>query len=173
MTPLVALALIFAELSLLAVGGASSTLPAMQRAVVAQHHWLSGAEFVRLFALAQAAPGPNMLVVTLVGWRVAGLPGALAATAAFLLPACSLAYVAGGVWLRFRDRHWRRVVQAGLVPVTAGLMLSAAMLLVRGAAIGWHAVALTALVLAGALGTRRNPAWFLGASALAGLAGFY
>lgn len=172
MTPLLSLILIFAELSVLAIGGASTTLPAMERAIVHQQHWMSAAEFVRLYALAQAAPGPNMLAVTLFGWDVAGLGGAIAATLAFLIPACLLAYGVGHLWARFRDRRWRRVVQAGLVPVTAGLMLAAAFLLVRGAATDWRAAVLAGLVALGSLMTKRHPLWFLGAAALAGLAGF-
>lgn len=173
MTHLVAIILIFGELSFLAIGGASTTLPAMEKAVVYQEHWMSAAEFVRLFALAQAAPGPNMLAVTLFGWHVAGAAGAAAATLAFLLPACGLAYGMGHLWVRFRDRRWRRVVQAGLVPVTAGLMLAAGFLLVRGASIDWRAALLAGMVLVGSLATKRHPLWFLGASALAGLVGFY
>jgi chromate transporter len=173
MTHLLALGMIFAELSFLAIGGASTTLPAMEHALVHQQHWLSSTEFVRLYALAQASPGPNMLAVTLFGWHIAGVAGALVATLAFLLPACALAYGIGHLWLRFRDRRWRRVVQAALVPVTAGLMLAAGFLLLRGAAVDWRAAVLAALVVAGTLGTRRHPLWFLGLSAGAGLIGFY
>ena len=71
---------LYAQLSLLAVGGVVTVLPEMQRAVVEVRGWMAPAEFAALFALAQAAPGPNMMVATLVGWRVAGLPGALVAT---------------------------------------------------------------------------------------------
>jgi chromate transporter len=166
------LALLFGELSLLAIGGASSTLPAMERAIVTDHHWMSAAEFVRLFGLAQAAPGPNMLAVTLFGWHVAGLAGAMVATLAFLLPACCLAYAVGGLWTRFADRRWRRVVQAGLLPVTAGLMLAAGFLLVRDASTDWRSASLAIGVAAGTLATRRHPLWFLAAAAGAGLLGF-
>jgi chromate transporter len=170
---LLALMAVFAGLSLLAIGGASSLLPAMEHALVVQRHWLSQAEFVRLFALGQAAPGPNMLAVTLFGWRIAGLAGALGATLAFVLPSCTLAYFVGDAWVRFRDRRWRIVAQAGLVPVTAGLMLAAGALLVTDAAIDWRAAALAALVCAGTLATRYHPLWFLAASAVAGWLGFY
>jgi chromate transporter len=169
---LVTLTLLFAELSLLAIGGASTTLPAMEHALVIQHHWLSAAEFVRLFGLAQAAPGPNMLAVTLFGWRIAGLAGALSATMAFLLPACGLAYAAGQVWSRFRGHAWQRAIQAGLLPVTAGLMLAAGYLLVRDAATNWRCLSLSAGVAMLALGTRRHPLWFLAAAAGAGMMGF-
>ena len=83
MTPvLVSIALIFGELSLLAFGGGNSILPEMQRRVVEVHHWMSAEEFSALFALAQAAPGPNLMVVPLVGWTVAGWPGLAVASAA-------------------------------------------------------------------------------------------
>jgi chromate transporter len=169
---LLVLALLFGELSLLAIGGASSTLPAMERAIVVDHQWMSAAEFVRLFGLAQAAPGPNVLAVTLFGWRIAGLAGATVATAAFLLPACCLAYAVGGVWARFAEARWRRVVAAGLLPVTAGLMLAAGFLLVRDASTDWQSATLAIAVAAGTLATRRHPLWFLAAAAGAGLLGF-
>jgi chromate transporter len=169
---LLVLAMLFAELSLLAIGGASSTLPAMERAIVVEHHWMSAAEFVRLFGLAQAAPGPNVLAVTLFGWRIAGLAGAAVATAAFLLPACCLAYAVGGAWARLAHTRARRVVAAGLLPVTAGMMLAAGFLLVRDAATDWRSASLAVGVAAGTLATRRHPLWFLAAAAGAGALGF-
>jgi chromate transporter len=172
MMPLLALALLFGELSLFAIGGASSALPAMERAVVTEHHWMTAAEFASLFGLAQAAPGPNVLAVTLFGWRVAGIPGALVATMAFLLPACLLAYGAGALWLRFRQRRWLHVLQAGLLPVTAGLMLAAGVLLVRDASVDWRSASLAVAVATATLTTRRHPLWFLGAAAIAGAVGF-
>lgn len=172
MIQLIILAALFGELSLLAIGGASSTLPAMERAIVIQHHWLTAPEFVRLFGLAQAAPGPNVLAVTLFGWRIAGAPGAAVATAAFLLPACCLAYLVGKLWTRFRGRLWQRAIQSGLLPVTSGLMLAAAFLLVRDASTDWRIAALSAGVAIATLTTRYHPLWFLGAAAFAGFAGF-
>ena len=86
MSDLVSLALVFMQLSLLAFGGTNSVIPEMQRQVVEVHGWVTPQEFAALFALAQAAPGPNMLVVTLIGWRVAALPGALVTTLAVAAP---------------------------------------------------------------------------------------
>lgn len=165
-----ALAGLFAELSMLAVGGANALLPEMQRQVQARG-WMSASEFAELFALAQAAPGPNMLVVTLVGWRVAGLAGALTATGAFVLPAGVSTYFVAGLWERFREAHWRRMVQAGLTPVTVGLVMAAAVLLCRAAV---HDVPTLLVVLATAatlLATRLHPLWLLGAGAALGAAG--
>lgn len=168
--PLPALAALFAELSILAVGGANALLPEMQRQVQAQG-WMGPAEFGALFALAQAAPGPNMLVVTLVGWQVAGLSGALVATGAFVLPAGVLTYFVSRMWERFRDARWRRVVQAGLTPVTVGLIMAAAVLLCR-AAVHDAGTLLLALAAAGTmLATRLHPLWLLGAGAALGAVG--
>lgn len=79
----------FALLSLLAVGGVNTIMPEMHRIVVESNGWVSGAEFTQLFALSQAAPGPNVLIVSLIGWKVAGLPGALISLAGICLPAAA------------------------------------------------------------------------------------
>jgi chromate transporter len=168
--PLPTLAALFAELSMLAIGGANALVPEMQRQVEA-HGWMRPEEFAALFALAQAAPGPNMLVVTLVGWQVAGLAGALTTTGAFVLPSSVLTYVVAGLWQRFRDARWRRVLQAGLTPVTVGLIMAAGVALCRSA-ISDVATALLVLATAGILlATRLHPLWLLGAGACLGAAG--
>ena len=94
---LVDLMLWFALLSLLSVGGMSSIMPEFQRVVVETNHWVTPAEFTQLFAVSQAAPGPNVLISSLIGWHVAGILGALAAFAAFALPASVLAWHVAGV----------------------------------------------------------------------------
>ena len=126
---LLALAGVFAPLSLVAVGGGQTILPEMQRQMVDVHHWMDAERFAALFALAQAAPGPNMLVSTLLGWVIAGVPGALVATAALTGPSSVLTFTVARLWHRFRDRPWRRRIQEGLVPVTVGLVTAAALLL--------------------------------------------
>jgi chromate transporter len=169
--PLAAVATVFGQLSLLAFGGGNTILPEMQRQVVAVHPWMTAREFAALYALAQAAPGPNMLVSTLIGLRVAGIPGALTATAALCLPSSALTFVCAHAWNRVRDRPWRAIVQAGLVPVTAGLVMASAALLVRTTAHDWRGAALIAVATAVFLGTRLNPLWVLGAAAALGAAG--
>ncbi len=83
---LLTLAIIFTQLSLIAFGGGNTILPEMQRQVVDIHHWMTAQEFSALFAMAQAAPGPNMMIVPLVGWHVAGLSGLLVTSTAKFLP---------------------------------------------------------------------------------------
>lgn len=165
MSPLAALAVIYGQLSVLAVGGVAPVLPEMQRQVVQAHGFMPAAEFAALFALAQAAPGPNMMVSTLVGWRVAGLPGALVATAAMIGPSSTLTFAAAGLWHRFRERPWRRVVQAGLTPVTIGLVAAGAALLAASTTLGWLTGAITLATAAILLRTRLHPLWLLAAGA--------
>ncbi|WP_029351337.1 chromate transporter [Bosea sp. 117] len=169
--PLGALALNFLILSLLAVGGATAVLPEMHRQVVETAGWMTDAEFARAFAVAQAAPGPNILVVTLIGWHVAGVTGALVATFAMCAPASILAYVVGGVWHRFRHAKWRRAIQVGLMPMTVGLVAAGGFLLAEATARSYGAVALTLSSMAILLFTRISPLWMLAAGAAAGMLG--
>ena len=167
---LVLLAGVFGYLSLLAVGGANALLPELQREASA-FGWVGPSEFAALFALAQAAPGPNMLIVTLIGWRVGGLAGALVATVAFVLPAALLTYTVAGLWHRFREAAWRQRVQAGLTPVTVGLVMGAAVLLCRASAHSGGTALMVLLSAAGLLATRLHPLWLLAVGAGLGAAG--
>ncbi len=171
MSALGALAGTFAQLSLLAFGGGASVLPEMQRQVVQVHPWMSAREFASLYALAQAAPGPNMLVSTLIGWQVAGLPGALVATGALCAPSSALTYVCAGLWDRMRGKPWRVWVQAGIMPVTAGLVMTGAATLVETTAHGWRMAALIAVATAVFLLSRLNPLLVLAAAAALGAVG--
>ncbi len=171
MSAAVLLFLIAAQLSLVAIGGASAILPELQRQVVGVHHWMAATEFGALFAIGQAAPGPNVLVFTLVGFRVAGLAGAAAATLGVLLPSSVLAWFVEGAWHRFRERPWRRVVQAGLVPVTVGLVMAASVLLAVATTVSVVAGLLTVAVAAATLRTRLHPLWLLAAGAVLGALG--
>lgn len=168
---LVSLGLMFAELSVLAVGGGNSILPEMQRRVVEVHGWMTAAEFNALFGLAQAAPGPNMMVVTLLGWRIAGLWGAVVATFAQFTPSLLMTSVALSAWDRFRDAPWRRTVQAGLVPVTAGLVSAGAALITSTAAVTPALAAVTAVVAMLSVATKLHPLWLLGVGVSVGLSG--
>jgi len=171
MSALADLAAVFGQLSLLAFGGANAVLPEMQRQVVDVHHWMSARDFAALFALAQAAPGPNMMVVSLVGWRVAGIPGALVATGAVAAPAAMLTWLVSGVWYRFRDAPWRKAVQAGLQPVTAGLIMASAALLIRSTAVDLSAAVVVVVAAGLFIFTKLHPLLILAAAAAAGAAG--
>ncbi|HZK99953.1 MAG TPA: chromate transporter [Caulobacteraceae bacterium] len=169
--PLAALAVQFAILSLLAFGGANAVVPEMHRQAVEVHRWMSDADFAALFALAQAAPGPNFMIATLVGWKAAGLPGALIATAAMCAPSCLLTYWVVKIWDRHHQARWRMALGAGLAPVTVGLICASAWLLARGADRAWPMAMVTAATAAVAIFTRLNPLWCLAAAAALGASG--
>jgi chromate transporter len=166
-----ALAAQFAVLSLLAFGGANAVVPEMHRLAVEVNHWMSGQDFAATFALAQAAPGPNVMISTLIGLKVAGVPGALIATVAMCGPSCLLVVAASRVWDRYRERPWRLALAAGLAPVTVGMVSASAWLLCRAADRDWRLALLTAAAAATAYFTRLNPLWPLGVAAALGLSG--
>jgi len=167
-----ALAVNFLILSLLAFGGANAIIPEMQRQAVEVQHWMTGAQFATLFAIAQAAPGPNVMVVTLVGWQVAGVLGAVVATAAMMGPSWVLTFAVFRAWDKFKYQPWCMAIQNGLAPVTVGLVASSAFLLARDADRDTIAFGLTAATAALAYWTRLNPLWAFGAAAIVGIAGF-
>ena len=103
----------FALLSLFAIGGAMAVVPEMHRQAVDVSHWMTDRQFADLFAIGQAAPGPNIIVVTLIGYQAAGIPGALVATFAMCGPTCVITYYVSRTFDRFKHAHWRIVLQAG------------------------------------------------------------
>jgi chromate transporter len=171
MSTLAQLAVVYGQLSLLAFGGANAVIPEMQRQVVDVHHWMSAHDFAALFALAQAAPGPNMMVVSLVGWRVAGFWGAIVTTGSVALPSSVLTLLVTGVWYRFKDANWRKALQAGLQPVTVGLIMASAALLIQTTTVDWTAAAVTVVTAALFIFTKVHPMLILAGAAAAGAIG--
>jgi chromate transporter len=161
----------FAMCSVIAVGGANSTVPEMHRQVVDAHAWMSDRTFSELYAIAQAAPGPNVVFTSLLGHYVAGLPGALVAITAMCAPSCFIAYCAARLIDRFREARWRIVLQAGLVPVTIGLVASSALVVARAADHGVATVLITAASFALCYWTRVTPVVALVLAAVLGLTG--
>ncbi len=177
----------FLLLSFLAIGGAITATPDMHRFLVDGHHWLTNQQFVSSIALAQAAPGPNILFVALMGWNVGlnaggGLSNGLAGwTAAFtgmtvtmvgmLLPSTTLTYFATRWGHRNRDLRVVRAFKQGLAPIVVGLLMATGWVLVRGEATAAFnprtaAVALVAMLIVWR--TRVHLLWLLGAGALLG-----
>jgi len=161
----------FASISLVAIGGANAVVPAIRHESVDVLHWMDEATFGHLFAIAQAAPGPNVLLVSIVGWHVAGLAGLLVATLAMLLPACLLAFAIGRLARRISGSRGFRIAQDALVPLAVGLIVASGIDMTR--AVGDRPIN---LALAGATAlyifcTRGNPIWALLASAGIALAG--
>lgn len=129
---LTALVVVFAQLSLVSIGGGASVFSEMQHQAVAVHGWMTQREFADLFAIARAAPGPGSLLATLIGWQAAGWQGALAVTFAFFGPSSVLVYVTSRVWNRWRGSAWHRLIEDALAPVAAGLVLAGAYTILAG-----------------------------------------
>ena len=162
----------FMMLSLLAVGGAIATAPEMHRYVVLEHGWISDAGFTSSVALAQAAPGPNILFVAVVGWNVAGLPGAAATMLGILAPSTLLAMCVTRWRRRRQETLGMRAFSVGMTPITLGLLLATGWILsepTRGSVGGLCAIALTVLAM---LRTKWSPMWMVAAGAAAGMLGW-
>ena len=181
----------FASLSLLAVGGAITTAPDMHRYLVDETHWLSDAQFTSSIALAQAAPGPNILFVALMGWNVGlnagaglgggGLSAALAALGVLvamlgiMLPSSILTYTATRWAHQHRDNIGIRAFKAGMAPIVIALLLATAWLLTavhNQPARDWPLYVLTTATLLLVWRTKVHMLWLIGAGALLGAPGW-
>jgi chromate transporter len=168
---LVSLALIFSQLSLLSFGGGNAILPEMQRQVVEVHHWMTAETFSALFALGQSAPGPNMMIVPLVGWHVAGWAGVLVTSIAKFGPSSIITMAVLHGWDKFREKPWRRLFQRGFLPITCGLFGASAAVITQASVHTWA----LGLICAGTVylytTTKLHPLWYLAAGCLVGMTG--
>lgn len=153
------------------IGGINAAVPELHRQVVEVHHWLSEQQFTDFFAIANAAPGPNLLIVTLIGYELGGVFGAVASTLALCTPTCILTYFIARIWERFRDAPARIAIQAGLVPVMVGLVAATAYLITRTADHNAAAVAISVATAGVAYFTRIHPLWAFAAAAALGYLG--
>lgn len=167
----VALTAHLALLSAISFGGFPTVLPDVRNFVVGTHGWMTNEEFADFFALAQTVPGPNMiLMMGFVGWKVWGIPGAVASALATFGPACMMYFTAYRLWDRFRAAPWQRIVRTGLTPVTVGLVIASGTVMARAADADWQTVAVTVAAILLMLRTRLNPlVLLLAGGALGGL----
>ena len=165
---MIQLAFYFALLSLVSVGGIPSVMPEMQRLVVDVQGWMTAAEYTQLFAIAQAAPGPNVLVTALIGWKIAGLVGGIVALGAFCGPAAILAYSIGGFWDRMRDAPWRKDFQRALVPISVGFIVSGGYVLATPNGVDWQSALIAGASAAVLYATKLNPLWVLSGGGVLG-----
>jgi chromate transporter len=167
---LIALALLFSQLSLLSFGGGNTILPEMQRQVVDVHHWMTAESFTSLFALAQAAPGPNLMIVPMIGWHVAGWQGMLVSSVAKFAPSSVVTIIVLGLWDRFKDKPWREVAQAGIFPITVGLVAASGILITEASVDNWLTAAIAGVTALLGWRTRIHPLWLLFGGGFLGLA---
>jgi chromate transporter len=158
-----------ALLSIISFGGIPSVLPDLRNFVVDANGWVTDREFANYFAIVQAIPGPNMiLMMGFIGMKAWGIPGAIASALATFVPSSALSYAAYRAWDRFRDAPWQRIARRGLAPVTIGLVIAGGFVMARAGDTGWQAAMLTAGAAAAMLATRINLLWILVIGALLG-----
>lgn len=162
----------FTMLSMLAIGGAITTTPEMSRYLVQQHGWLTDARFTASVALGQAAPGPNLIFVAVLGWNVAGWPGVLATMTGIMLPSTTLAFAVTR-WGRTRqDAIAVRAFTHGMAPLTLGLLLSTGWVLSESSRGRPGAALLVALTVLALWRTRVSPTLLIALGAVIGMLGW-
>jgi chromate transporter len=159
---------VFSLLSILAVGGGTAVLPEMKALTVNQLHWLTPEQFGQIYSLGQLAPGPNMLMVSVIGYRVAGYPGVAAALVGFFLPAGLLTFGVARVWDRYSDSPLKLACERGLAPVTIGLMLAGTLILAHTLIHSADDVVIAVVVTAILLAVKINPVLLILGGGLAG-----
>jgi chromate transporter len=165
---LLAILWVFGALSVMAVGGGTAVLPEMKELTVNQHHWLTSDQFGQIYSLGQLSPGPNMLMVAVIGHRVAGFAGAFAALLGFFAPAGLIMFVCGRYWDRFADSPWKVAVQKGLAPLTIGLMLAGTWVLAKTVILGPSTAAIAVVVTVILLLKHVNPVFLILAGGVCG-----
>jgi chromate transporter len=151
---LLGLFLVFAPLSLMSFGGGQAIIADMQHQTVDVQHWMSGRDFVDVFAISRAAPGPSTLIAALIGWKIAGLTGAAIAAVAIYLPSSLVVYAAVRWWHASKDSRWRGILQRGLAPIAVGLVFAGALTVLQAARVDSLQIFAT-VVTAGLLLTTR------------------
>lgn len=170
----------FGSLSLLSIGGGNAVLPEMHLQAVSGHHWLTNSQFADIFSISQAAPGPSILIVSLVGYAaglqtagvLGGIIGGVVATVAMIVPAALLMYLVTLSWKKAEKSKWRVAVEKGFAPLTVGLILATSLVMSRAADHDWRAYLLTAVATVIFVRTDTNPLIVVGAAAVVGYLGF-
>ncbi len=162
----------FVVMSMLSIGGAIAVAPEMQRFIVGEHGWLSDTGFTTSIAIAQAAPGPNVLFVPVVGFNVGGMAGLLVSLVGILLPSTTLALAATRWGQRRRHTRGVRAFVAGMAPVTIGLLGSTGWVLAEPMLGKPGAAVLLVGTVAVMAATKISPVWLIAVGAVVGALGW-
>jgi chromate transporter len=168
---ILALFLHFLMLSGLTIGGTQTVMPDMYRYLVEVNGWITPKQFTDAYALAQAAPGPNVMYVTLLGWQVAGWMGALATMLGIIIPSTIMTLTFARAVASYPDTPLVRAIRRGLAPVAIGLTFASGWILMQSINHDWRGYLITALTGAIVLRTQVNPLWLVAAGTIAGAAG--
>ncbi|CDO23645.1 chromate transport protein ChrA [Mycolicibacterium mageritense DSM 44476 = CIP 104973] len=171
---------LFGMLSLLSIGGGNVVLPEMHLRAVNDRHWLTSSQFADLFSISQTAPGPSILIVSMVGYgaglHVGGVPaailGGVVATVAMVVPAATFVYIVTLFWQKAEKSRLRRAVEKGFAPLTVGLILATSVVMSRAADHDWRAYLLTAVCTAIFVFSKVNPLIVVAAAGVIGYFGF-
>jgi chromate transporter len=170
-SPVAELSLHIAVMSLMAVGGGVVLLgPDVGRYVVDARHWLSGEQFAAAYAIAQAAPGPNLLFIALVGWLIAGWAGAVCATLAVIVPSTLLTLSVLRMNLARYGGRWTRALSDAFAPMSIGFLAATAWLFAQMSNGDWRGDALTLATALIVLRSKLNPVLLIAAGAVLGIA---
>jgi len=160
MTQLISLAACFGLLSLLAVGGGTAVIPEMQT-LLAHQFGIDHLRFVHIYSIGQIAPGPNMLMVLIIGFQIAGLVGAGVVLLSFFLPSSILCFYVGRIWDHYGESPWRRTIQNALEPISIGLMASGTYSVAKASIVSPITLGLALISLYFILRTKINPVFVI------------
>ena len=149
-----------------------AAFPEMKLLTVDVHQWLTFPQLIHIYSVGQMAPGPNMMMIVVIGQWAGGLLGAIVTLIAFFGPTALLAFVIGRLWKRIETWPWRRSIQEGLAPVSIGLLLAGCFTMAKGSITGLDTGAITVGVLLMLLQYKINPALLVLAGAGIGLLAF-
>lgn len=174
------LAALFGTLSLLSIGGGNAVLPEMHLRAVRTEHWLTDAQFADIFAISQSAPGPSILIVTLVGYGaglsvggvLGGIIGGLIATVAMILPASVLVYVVTLFWQKAKESKLRAAIEKGFAPLTVGLILATGVVMSKSAGHDWRGYVLIGICTVIFVVSKVNPLFIVAAAGVIGYVGW-
>jgi chromate transporter len=167
-----ALIRVFSYLSILTVGGGMAAFPEMKVMTVEVHHWLDFTQLIHIYSLGQMAPGPNMMMIIVIGQWAAGLVGAIVTLIAFFGPTAVLAYIVAKAWRKLEKWPWRDSIQRGLAPVSIGLLLAGCFSMAKGAITGLETATIAVAALLILLQYKINPALLVVGGAAVGLLSF-
>jgi len=167
-----ALLRVFAYLSLLTVGGGMAAFPEMKILTVDEHQWLTFGQLIHIYSVGQMAPGPNMMMIVVIGQWAGGFLGAIITVMAFFGPTALLAFVVAKGWQKLEKWPWRKSIQQGLAPVSIGLLLAGCFTMAKGAITGIETGALAVGTLLVLLQYKINPALLVVAGAVIGILSF-
>jgi chromate transporter len=172
MNQIPALIRVFAYLSLLTVGGGMAAFPEMKILTVEVHKWLTFPQLIHIYSVGQMYPGPNMMMIVVIGQWAGGILGALAVLIAFFGPTALLAFIVARLRKKLEKWPWRTSIQRGLAPVSIGLLLAGCFTMAKGAIFGVETAAIAVGVLLILLQYKVNPALLVLGGAVLGVISF-